>query len=73
MIITDPKGEIYRYSASYLKEQGYKIIVLNFREPQRGNSWNPLTLPYRYYQDGNKDKAIELLNNEMNFLNLISI
>lgn len=62
MIITDPKGEIYRYSASYLKEQGYKIIVLNFREPQRGNSWNPLTLPYKYYQDGNKDKAIELLN-----------
>ena len=23
MIITDPKGEIYKYSASYLKERGY--------------------------------------------------
>ena len=62
MIITDPKGEIFRYSASYLKDQGYKIIILNFREPQHGNSWNPLTLPYKYYQEGNKDKAIELLN-----------
>lgn len=62
MIITDPKGEIYKYSASYLKERGYRIIVLNFREPQRGNSWNPLTLPYRYYKNGNQDKAIELLN-----------
>lgn len=62
MIITDPKGEIYKYSASYLKERGYRIIVLNFREPQRGNSWNPLTLPYKYYTSGNQDKAIELLN-----------
>lgn len=62
MIITDPKGEIYKYSASYLKEKGYKIIVLNFREPQRGNSWNPLTVPFKYYRDGNQDKAIELLN-----------
>ena len=62
MIITDPKGEIYKYSASYLKEKGYKIIVLNFREPNRGNSWNPLTLPFKYYRAGNPDKAIELLN-----------
>lgn len=62
MIITDPKGEIYKYSASYLKEKGYRIIVLNFREPQRGNSWNPLALPNNYYRAGNQDKAIELLN-----------
>ncbi len=62
MIITDPKGEIYEYSADYLKKQGYKIIVLNFRDPQRGNAWNPLTLPYRYYKDGNIDKSTELLD-----------
>ncbi len=62
MIITDPKGEIYEYSADYLKEQGYKIIVLNFRDPQRGNAWNPLTLPYLYYKEGNVDKSTELLD-----------
>ncbi len=62
MVITDPKGEIYKYCASYLKDRGYKIIVLNFREPTRGNSWNPLTMPFRYYREGNQDKAIELLN-----------
>ena len=62
MIITDPKGEIYKYSANYLKKKGYKIIVLNFREPLRGNSWNPLTLPFKYYRTGNQDKAIELLD-----------
>ena len=62
MIITDPKGEIYKYSADYLNKQGYRIIVLNFREPQSGNAWNPLTLPYQYYKSGNTDKAIELLS-----------
>ncbi len=62
MIITDPKGEIYKYTAENLKSKGYNIILLNFREPQRGNAWNPLTLPYTYHKEGNKDKSTELLN-----------
>ena len=36
--------------------------MLNFRNPQFGNSWNPLFLPYKYYCSGDADKAIELLN-----------
>lgn len=62
MIITDPKGEIYEETAEMLKERGYNIILLNFRDPQQGNSWNPLALPYRLYQDGNTDKATEILD-----------
>ena len=62
MIIMDPKSEIYRESAGLLKEKGYKIVVLNFREPQRGNMWNPLALPYQFYRKGNIDKAMELLD-----------
>ena len=62
MIITDPKGEIYEETAEMLKEKGYNIVLLNFREPQKGNSWNPLNLPYSLYKEGNKDKAIELLD-----------
>lgn len=62
MIITDPKGELYEYCGEFLKQQGYKIIVLNFRDPEKGNSWNPLSLPYRYYKAGNSDKGIELLD-----------
>ncbi|MCI8394716.1 MAG: type IV secretory system conjugative DNA transfer family protein [Bacilli bacterium] len=70
MIITDPKGELYKYCASYLKEQGYNVIVLNFRDPQNGNAWNPLSLPYRYYQAGDTDKATELLDDvALNILN----
>ena len=61
MVITDPKGEIYEYCGEYLKSQGYNIVILNFRDPEHGNAWNPLNLPYRYYKEGNRDKAIELL------------
>jgi len=62
IIVTDPKGEIYEQTANMLKERGYNIVVLNFRNPQNGNAWNPMTLPYRLYKDGNTDKAIELLD-----------
>ena len=62
MIITDPKGEIYEKTANMLKDKGYDILILNFRDPQQGNSWNPLTLPYTIYKSGNQDKAIELLD-----------
>ncbi len=62
MVITDPKGEIYKYTAENLKSKGYNIILLNFRDPQKGNSWNPLALPYLYHKENMKDKSTELLN-----------
>ena len=62
VVVTDPKGEIYEKAGGLLKKNGYKIILLNFRNPQNGNTWNPLELPYRLYKNGNQDKAIELLD-----------
>ena len=62
MIITDPKGEIYESTANMLRDKGYDVQILNFRDPQNGSSWNPLSMPYRMYKNGNQDKAIELLD-----------
>jgi len=62
MIITDPKGEIYEKTSNMLRSRGYQILLLNFRDPQNGNAWNPMTLPYEMYKSGNQDKAIELLD-----------
>ena len=62
MIITDPKGEIYEQTSNMLREKGYDVLVLNFRDPQEGSAWNPLSLPYRMYKNGNFDKSIELLD-----------
>ncbi len=61
MIVTDPKGEIYEETAEMLRAKGYNIVLLNFRDPQQGNAWNPLSLPYSLYKNGNSDKATELL------------
>ena len=62
MIITDPKGEIYEKTSNMLRSKGYQILLLNFRDPQNGNAWNPMSLPYQMYKSGNQDKAIELLD-----------
>lgn len=61
MIVTDPKGEIYEHNANMLREKGYNVIIVNFRDPEQGSAWNPLTLPYRYWKQGKEDKAMELL------------
>ena len=61
MIVTDPKGELYENCGALLKEKGYKIILLNFRDPKEGAAWNPFSYPYRIYKEGNSDKANELL------------
>lgn len=42
MIISDPKGEVYKKTASSLLKNGYEVHVLNFRSPSRGKRWNPL-------------------------------
>ncbi len=61
MIVTDPKGELYEACGELLKEKGYKIILINFRDPKEGAAWNPFSYPYRIYKEGNIDKANELL------------
>ena len=61
MVVTDPKGELFEESADMMKKRGYKVILINFRDPKYGEAWNPFSLPYRLYKEGNTDKAKELL------------
>lgn len=41
-IFTDPKGELYDYSAEYFREQGYDIKVLNLKNPSKSDGYNPI-------------------------------
>lgn len=50
MIISDPKGEIYRYTSETLRKEGYKVILLNFRDYKHSECWNPLTPIFRKYR-----------------------
>lgn len=63
MIITDVKGDLYKTLSVLLKKLGYKIIVLNFNDPDSGDAYNPIGPIYRDYKKGNVDKANRELNN----------
>lgn len=71
MIICDPKGEIYFRTSGFLKQKGYQVHVVNLREPQKGDCWNMLAIPYQLYCSGARDKAYEFINDMT--INLISI
>lgn len=42
LFITDPKGELFDKNSDHLKNEGYKIFVLNFKDTLRSDKWNPL-------------------------------
>ncbi len=42
-VVTDPKGELYRNTAKFLTEAGYKIRVLNLQDINYSNAYNPFS------------------------------
>ena len=44
IILTDPKGEIYRKTSHILKEKGYIIKILNLCDMTHSDRFNPLAL-----------------------------
>ena len=67
-VATDPKAELYEKTYSTLKKNGYKIIVINLRNPRQSNSWNPLSIPYNLYHGGERDKGIEMVIDMANLI-----
>ena len=60
-IISDDKGEIYDIFAPKMKKDGYEVVAIDFASPDYGDMWNPFTLPYKLYKEGNENDAIYLL------------
>lgn len=61
-VVTDPKGELYRRTANYVKSRGYRNIVVNFRD-YNGEGYNPLSYPTKLYKKGELDKATTVSSN----------
>lgn len=68
-VVTDPKGELFDKTSGFVNEHGYNIVVLNYRDMSKGDTWNPLSLPYELYNKGMKDDAYARIND---FVNVIS-
>ncbi|MCM1533661.1 MAG: type IV secretory system conjugative DNA transfer family protein [Corallococcus sp.] len=50
MILSDPKGEVYRHTAATLKAEGYRVVMLNLRDYRHSECWNPLTPLFRKFK-----------------------
>lgn len=62
LVILDSKEEYLNYYSRELKENGYNVLILNFRDLSKSEGWNPLEYPYFLYKSGKKDKAYEYLD-----------
>ena len=47
IVITDPKKELYEKHANQLIKEGYKISMLDLREPYSSARWNPMNVLIR--------------------------
>ena len=61
-VVTDPKGEIFDRTSADVAAHDYHICCLNLREFADGIAWNPLSLAYKYYHNGNRTKALEFVS-----------
>ena len=58
-LVLDTKEEYLNKYYKTLKEKNYNIIILNLKELQSSDCWNPLSYPYKLYQEKKIDKAID--------------
>ena len=71
MVISDPKGELYRFTSDVLKKRGYDVKVLNFRKPRCGDRWNPMGLIEKLWRSedpGERDKGVTMLDDLVSVL-----
>lgn len=61
-VVTDPKGEIYDATSGLAQENGYDVVLLNYRDLEQGDMWNPLKEPALLYKQGHIDEATSMLN-----------
>lgn len=59
MVISDPKSELYQYTTLFLQRLGYKVIVLDFKNPLKSHSYNLLQPIIDAIDDDNIPQATE--------------
>ena len=79
VFITDPKGEIYQTTSEMFKNHGYKILTIDFRNPELSNKINILEpiikeydnyIQYEKLSNKSKDKEEKLMYNNLSMSSL---
>lgn len=61
IVISDPKKELYEKHANHLLKEGYKISVIDLREPYSSARWNPMNVLTR------RIRIVKELENNLQF------
>ena len=71
LFISDPKGELFRSHAGALKKKGYKIKVIDLRNPYSSVRWNPMLRAWDLKQELMHLKDMVVMDEEIGryFLN----
>lgn len=81
VFITDPKGEIYQNTSKMFEENGYRILTIDFRNPELSNKINildPIIDEYELYMNTEKYSSkssyyIQVYDNEIiKYRNILS-
>ncbi len=59
MICSDPKGELFQYTYPFLERLGYKVITLDFKNPEKSSRYNFLQPVIDHVNKGDIAKAID--------------
>ena len=74
VFITDPKGEIYQTTSKMFKDNGYRVLTIDFRNPEKSNKINilePIIIEYEeHIKYENLAKESENENEKLNYNNL---
>ena len=62
-IVNDHDGELFNIFSGMAKEADYNVQVINFRDMNTGNNYNPLCIPYKMYKEEKIDEAVQILEN----------
>lgn len=62
LFVADPKGELFNRTSGIAEKMGYRIFILNLRNPKASHRWNPLGTPWKLYRSGEKEAAINMIN-----------
>ncbi len=50
IVVSDPKKELYRGTCQRFRDNGYRVIMLDFQDYSHSDCWNPLSKIYRAYR-----------------------
>lgn len=57
MVMSDPKGELFEYTAGGLKQLGYNVVTLDFKNPKKSSYYNFLQPVINELKKGNLAEA----------------